>query len=75
MGTVQPTNPHARRLDVESDLKPVVEFLRSTGLSQEQIVKVGSGGSDGVVVAVVVVVVVRGAALHACLSGRQRCVD
>jgi hypothetical protein len=70
---VQPTNPHARRLDVESDLKPVVEFLRSTGLSQEQIVKVGSGGSDGVVVAVVVVV--RGAALHACLSGRQRCVD
>lgn len=37
----QPANPHARRLDVEADLKPVVDFLTGTaGLSTEQVAKV-----------------------------------
>lgn len=37
----QPTNPHARRLDVEADLRPVVEFLQQgAGLSQAQVAKV-----------------------------------
>ncbi|KAL4431606.1 hypothetical protein ABPG77_001448 [Micractinium sp. CCAP 211/92] len=36
----QPTNPHARRLDVEADLKPLLAFLTDTaGFSQEQVVK------------------------------------
>lgn len=40
----QPTNPHARRLDVEADLKPLLAFLTDTaGFSQEQVVKVRSG--------------------------------
>jgi hypothetical protein len=35
----QPTNPHARPLSVDDDLKPLVEFLQTAGLSQEQIAK------------------------------------
>lgn len=36
----QPTNPHARRLDVESDLKPLLAFLtEGAGFTQEQVVK------------------------------------
>ncbi|KAI3436222.1 hypothetical protein D9Q98_002276 [Chlorella vulgaris] len=35
----QPTNPHARPLSVDDDLKPLVEFLQAAGLSQEQIAK------------------------------------
>ncbi|EFN53178.1 hypothetical protein CHLNCDRAFT_136986 [Chlorella variabilis] len=36
----QPANPHARKLDVEADLRPVVEFLQAAGLSQEQAILV-----------------------------------
>ena len=37
----QPTNPHARKLDVEADLQPLVAFLQGeAGLTQEQLVKV-----------------------------------
>ncbi|KAI7837725.1 hypothetical protein COHA_008447 [Chlorella ohadii] len=37
----QPTNPHARKLDVEADLKPLLAFLQGeAGMSQEQIVKI-----------------------------------
>ncbi len=37
----QPTNPHARKLDVEADLKPLLAFLQGeAGMSQEQVVKV-----------------------------------
>jgi hypothetical protein len=43
----RPTNPHARRLDVEADLKPLLEFLQSAGLSQEQVAKVGGGMGEG----------------------------
>jgi hypothetical protein len=40
----QPTNPHARRLDVEADLKPLVAFLEGdAGLSREQLVRVTHG--------------------------------
>lgn len=42
----QPTNPHARKLDVEADLRPVVDFLQGAGMSQAQVAKV-----RGVVVA------------------------
>lgn len=37
----QPTNPHARKLDVEADLKPLLAFLQGeAGMSQEQVAKV-----------------------------------
>lgn len=43
----QPTNPHARRLDVEADLKPLLAFLTgSAGFSQEQVVKVRGLGCE-----------------------------
>lgn len=45
----QPTNPHARKLDVEADMTPVAEFLQQTaGLSREQTAKARrSSGSRG----------------------------
>jgi hypothetical protein len=36
----------ARRLNVEEDMKPVVDCLRSCGLEQAQIVKVNLEGWD-----------------------------
>lgn len=42
----QPTNPYARRLEVEADMTPVVDFLLGQGLSREQVAKVGGYGWD-----------------------------
>lgn len=40
----QPTNPHARKLDVDADLKPLLAFLQGeAGMSQEQVAKVRCG--------------------------------
>lgn len=37
----QPSNPHARKLDVEADLKPLLAFLQDeAGMTQEQVAKV-----------------------------------
>lgn len=36
----QPTNPYARKLDVEADLKPVAACLQAAGLTAEQLAKV-----------------------------------
>lgn len=37
----QPTNPHARKLDVDADLKPLLAFLQGeAGMSQEQVAKI-----------------------------------
>ena len=42
LACAQPTNPHARKLDVEADMKPVVAFLtEEAALSQAQAAKVG----------------------------------
>lgn len=37
----QPSNPHARKLDVEADLQPLLAFLQGeAGMTQEQVAKV-----------------------------------
>ena len=40
----QPSNPHARKLDVEADLKPLLAFLQDeAGMTQEQVAIIQKG--------------------------------